>query len=148
MKTTRTLALTTLATAMAFGTAFAQDTTPPTSQIPATQQPPTQQTPTTTQQTPTSQQTPTQSTMPQTQRDATHTAHGREHGMQDKPTYADLDTRGDGQVARADLAAHPKLQEKFTDIDTGGDGTISRTEYDAWKAQKKDKARDGNASQP
>ena len=130
MKTTRTLALTTLATAMAFGTALAQDTTPPTSQTPATQQP------------------PTESTMPQTQHDATRMGHGHEHGMKDKPNYSDLDTRGDGRVARADLAAHPKLQEKFADIDTGGDGTISRAEYDAWKAQKKDKARDGNPSQP
>jgi hypothetical protein len=130
MKTTRTLALTTLATAMAFGTALAQDTTPPTSQIPATQQP------------------PTESTMPQTQRDATRTTHGTGHGMKEKPSYADLDTRRDGRVGRADLAAHPKLQEKFADIDTGGDGTISRAEYDAWKARKKDKAHDGNPSQP
>ena len=34
MKTTGTLALTALATAMAFGTAHAQDTTPPTSRPP------------------------------------------------------------------------------------------------------------------
>jgi hypothetical protein len=130
MKTTRTLALTTLATAMAFGTAFAQDTTPPTSQIPATQQP------------------PTESTMPQTQADATSSMHGTGHGMKEKPDYADLDTRNDGRVGRADLAAHPKLQEKFGDIDTGGDGTISRAEYHAWKARKKDRARDGNPSEP
>ena len=130
MKTTRTLALTTLATAMAFGTAFAQDTTPPTSQTPVTQPP------------------PTQTPMPPTQHDATGARHGAEHGMKEKPSYAELDTRGDGRVARTDLAAHPKLQEKFADIDAGGDGTISRSEYDAWKARKKDKARDGNPSQP
>ncbi|MGJ4728078.1 EF-hand domain-containing protein [Luteimonas sp. SDU101] len=130
MKTTRTLALTTLATAMAFGTAFAQDTTPPTSQTPVTQPP------------------PTQTPMPPTRHDATGATHGSEHGMKAKPSYAELDSRGDGRVARADLAAHPKLQEKFADIDAGGDGTISRSEYDAWKARKKDKARDGNPSQP
>lgn len=130
MKTTGTLALAALATAMAFGTALAQDTTPPTSQTPVTEPPPNEE-----------------ATRP-TRHDATGATHGSEHGMKEKPAYAELDARGDGRVARADLATHPKLQEKFADIDTGGDGTISRSEYDAWKARKQDKARDGNPPQP
>ena len=40
------------------------------------------------------------------------------------------------------------LQSAATAEGSGGDGTISRAEYDAWKARKKDKARDGNPSQP
>jgi hypothetical protein len=130
MKTTGTLALTALATAMAFGTALAQDTTPPTSQTPVTQPP------------------PNEAALPPAQHDATGATHGAEQGMKEKASYAELDTRGDGRVARADLAAHPKLQEKFADIDTGGDGTISRSEYDAWKTRKQDKARVGNPTQP
>ena len=130
MKTTGTLALTALATAMVFGTALAQDTTPPTSQTPVTQPPPNEE------------------AMPPTRVDATGAMEGSEHGMKTHASYAELDTRGDGQVARADLAAHPKLQEKFADIDTGGDGTISRSEYDAWTARMRDKARDGNPPRP
>src|SRR5690606_26111725 len=91
MKTTRTLALTTLATAMALGSAFAQDTTPPTSQTPVTQPP------------------PNEAAMRPTRHDATGATHGSEHGMKEKPSYAELDSRGDGRVARSDLAAHPKL---------------------------------------
>lgn len=131
MKTTRTLALTALATAMAFGTALAQDTTPPTSQTPVTQPPPDEE-----------------AAMPPTQHDATGATDGSEHRMKVQVSYAELDTRGDGQVARTDLAAHPKLQDTFADIDTDGDGTMSRSEYDAWKARKQDKARDGNPTQP
>lgn len=68
--------------------------------------------------------------------------------MKAKPSYAELSSRGDGRVALSDLAAHPKLQEKFAAIDAGSDGTISRSEHDAWKARKKDKARAANPSQP
>ena len=130
MKTTGTLALTALAMAMAFGTVLAQDTTPPTSQTPVTQPPPNEE------------------AMPPTRHDATGATDGSEQGMKKKPSYAELDTRGDGRVARADLAAHPKLQEKFAHIDTDGDGTLSRSEYDAWTARKQDKARDGTQTQP
>jgi uncharacterized iron-regulated membrane protein len=122
MKTIHTLALTTLAAAMAAGTAFAQQPTTPPTGVPQTQQTP-----------------------PQTQQP--HTQHGqaqagmeaRDHGSSDKPSYDELNTRGDGRVTRADLAAHPRLLEKFDDIDTAGDGTISRAEYDAWKSQKRDR---------
>src|SRR5690606_28133050 len=123
-------ALTTLATAMAFGTALAQDTTPPTTQPPPPQQP------------------PTQSTKPPTQHPPPPTTHRREHGMKARPSKHHPQARHDERVTPGHLAEHPKLQEKFGDIDSGGDGTISRAEYDAWKARKKDKARDGNPSQP
>ena len=86
--------------------------------------------------------------MPPTRHDATGATDGSEHGMKKKPSYAELDTCGDGRVARADLATHSKLQEKFAHIDADGDGTLSRSEYDAWKAPKQDKARDGNPAQP
>ncbi|TYT26568.1 hypothetical protein FZO89_10020 [Luteimonas viscosa] len=129
MKTTGTLALTALATAMAFGTAFAQDTTPPTSQTPVTQPPPNEE-----------------AASSPTQHDATGATHGSEHGTKEKASYAELDTRGDGEVAHTDLAAHPVLQDNFADIDADGDGTMSRSEYDAWKARKE--ARDGNPPQP
>lgn len=130
MKTTGTLAPTALATAMAFGTALAQDTTPPTSQIPITQPP------------------PNEAAMPPTQHDATGATDGSEHGMKEQASYAELDMRGDGRVTRADLAAHPELQDNLADIDTDGDGTMSRSEYEAWKARKQDKAGDGNPPQP
>ena len=130
MKTTGTLALTALATAMAFGTALAQDTTPPTSQTPVTEPP------------------PNEAAMRPTLHDAIGATRGSGHGMKQQASYAELDIRGDGQVARADLTAHPELQDNFADIDTGGDGTMSRSEYDAWMARKQDKARDGNPTQP
>lgn len=110
MKIIHTLALTALSTALAAGTAFAQDpqpTTPPTAEPQAAQ------------------------------------SHDR-HDKADKPSFDQLDTRGEGSITRADLAAHPKLLEKFDDIDTAGDGSISRAEYEAWKAQKK--SRDGGSS--
>lgn len=130
MKTTGTLALTALATAMAFGTALAQDTTPPTSQTPVTEPP------------------PNEAAMRPTRHDATGATRGSGHGMKQQASYAELDIRGDGQVARADLTAHPELQDNFADIDTGGDGTMSRSEYDAWMARKQDKARNGDPTQP
>lgn len=114
MKTIHTLALTTLAAAMAAGTAFAQQPTTPPTGVPQTQQ------------------TPPQAEHGQTQA-------GMEARDHDKPSYDELDARGEGRVSRADLAAHPRLLEKFDDIDTAGDGTISRAEYDAWKSQKRDR---------
>lgn len=101
MKTMHTLALSTLAAAMAAGTAFAQQpTTPP----------------------------PAASPQPMEARD-----HDK------KPSYAEINARGDGRVTRADLSAHPRLLEKFDDIDSDGDGTISNAEYEAWKSEKKDR---------
>ena len=126
MKAIHTLALTTLATAMAAGSAFAQQTTPPTGQTPTQQQTPMQQTPT-------QQQIPTQHGQPQQHG---QTQDGRDHAMGDKPSYDELNARRDGRVTRADLAAHPRLLEKFDDIDTAGDGSISRAEYEAWKSRK------------
>lgn len=117
MKTIHTLALTTLATAMAAGTAFAQQPTTPPTDVPQTQQ----------------MQPQTQHGQPHAEMDA------RRHDSSDKPSYDQLDARGDGRVTRADLAAHPRLLEKFDDIDTAGDGAISRAEYDAWKSQKRDR---------
>lgn len=110
MKTIHTLALTTLTTAMAAGTAFAQQPTTPPTDVPQTQH-----------------------GQPHAEMDA------RRHDTSDKPSYDQLDARGDGRVTRADLAAHPRLLEKFDDIDTAGDGAISRAEYDAWKSQKRDR---------
>jgi phage terminase large subunit-like protein len=104
MKTIHALALTTLATALAAGTAFAQDPPPPAEPQTEQGQPPGMET------------------------------HGHERG--EKPSYDELNTRGDDRVTRADLAAHPRLLEKFDDIDAAGDGAISRAEYDAWKARK------------
>ena len=101
MKKTHTLALTTLAAAMAAGTAFAQQpTTPP----PAAQP----------------------DTMMQAREDK-------------KPSYEELNVRGDGRVTRADLSALPRILEKFDDIDSDGDGTISSAEWSAWKSDKDDR---------
>ena len=86
--------------------------------------------------------------MPPTRHDATGATHGSGHRMKEKPSYAELDTRGEGRLARADLAAHPELQQKFADIDADGDGTISVSEYDAWMARKQDEVREGRPSRP
>lgn len=117
MKTIHTLALTTLAAAMAAGSAFAQQpTSPPPTSPPQTQEMPPQ----------------TQPAQPRARTAMQDLDHDK------KPSYEELNVRGDGRVTRADLAGHPRLLEKFDDIDTDGDGTISRSEYDAWKSQKKD----------
>lgn len=115
MKTIHTLALTTLAAAMAAGSAFAQQpTTPPPAEQPQPQY--------------------------------TQPAEGMERGDRDsKPSYQELNVRGDGRVTRDDLAGHPKLLEKFDDIDARGDGTISQDEYETWKSQKKDRDNGGSS---
>lgn len=109
MKTIHTLAITTLAAAMAAGTAFAQQPT-----------------------------TPPPASSPQPMQEA------RDHDK--KPSYEEINVRGDGRVTRADLSAHPRVLEKFDDIDSDGDGTLSSAEWSAWKSDKKDDRSDRGSS--
>lgn len=127
MKSIHTLALTALAAAMAAGSAFAQQpTTPRTTQSQLEQ---TQQT------TRTEQQARQREQSQVGARD-----YGRDHDKgDDKPSYGEINTRGDDRVTRADLSAHPRLLEHFDDIDGDGDGAISRSEYETWKSEKMDK---------
>lgn len=59
-------------------------------------------------------------------------------GQEKKPSYEEINVRGDGRVTRADLSEHPRVLEKFDDIDADGDGTISNEEWTAWKSHKDD----------
>lgn len=142
MKTIHTLALTTLAAAMAAGSAYAQQppATPPTAHPPVEQAQPMPQTDPM-QQTETLPPTP-----PPTDVGQPPGMEPRGHDMDKKPSYDELNTRADDRLTRDDLAAHPRLLEKFDDIDTAGDGVISRAEYDAWMSKKKDKKDHGDGA--
>jgi opacity protein-like surface antigen len=61
-----------------------------------------------------------------------------------KKSFADLDADASGGLTLIEVqAVKPEFTaEKFAKYDTDASGEISQAEYDAWKAAKKDKAKD------
>jgi len=59
---------------------------------------------------------------------------GGRHG---KGGIAKLDTNGDGQLSRQEVAGKRKLADAFASMDTDRNGLLSRAELGAWKRQQK-----------
>ncbi len=66
----------------------------------------------------------------------------------EKVTFASLDTDASGTLSLTEIqAAKPEVTaEKIAKYDTDASGELSEAEFDAWKAAKKEKKAEGDAT--
>ncbi len=64
-----------------------------------------------------------------------HSGPAAAHDYGAPPPFAQLDTRGSGELSGAEANAYPPLANDFIHADSNRDGRISRAEYERWARQ-------------